>query len=94
MSALDDKLNARARIQLATGELPEDLEVMLRLKSELTAEQEQALSDAGCELKSRAGNVVVARSPRDCLQRLANYPFVERIDVSQQLHQEDGGPSG
>jgi hypothetical protein len=91
MSALDDKLNAHARIQLAEGELPEDLEVMLRLEGDLTEAQASTLKQVGVQVKGRMKNVVVANSRRDDLERLADCGFVKRIEVSQPLHDE--GPA-
>jgi hypothetical protein len=92
MSALDDKLNARARIQMAVGELPDNLEIMVRLEGELTEEQASALKKVGCKVKSLMRNVVVASSRREDLERLADYGFVKRIEVSQPLHGEETGP--
>jgi hypothetical protein len=92
MSVLDDKLDARARVQLAIGELTSELELLLRLAAPLTPKQQQELAEAGCKVRSQSGNIVVGRTQCDRLSRLADCSFVERIEVARQLHQEGGRP--
>lgn len=89
MKKLSRKLDARAQIQLATGELGDDLEVMLRLDKDLTSDQQRSLENAGCTVKSAHGRVVVGQSKRIALEEIAEQDLVQRIEVSRTLYQEE-----
>jgi len=88
MKKLSRKLDARAQIQIATGELGDDLEVMLRLDEDLTNDQQRSLENAGCTFKSAHGKVVIGQSKRIALEDIAELDFVQRIEVSRTLYQE------
>ena len=89
MSFLDDKLDARARIQLETGELPEELELMIKVEETLSEVQRKTLADIGCRLMGEIGSVIVAKVKTDRLVLLAECAFVRRIEVARELFSDD-----
>ena len=90
MTKLTKKLDALAQIQLAMGELPEEIDLMLRLDEHITEEQQEALEQAGCKLQVNRGKVVVGRSKRSSLPKIAEKEFVKRIELSKPMHAEPG----
>ena len=88
MTKLSKKLDSRTQIQLAIGELPDDLELMLRLDEDISKEQKEALVQAGCTLQTDKGKVIVGRSKRSALEKIAEHDFIQHIEVSRTLHEE------
>lgn len=88
MSKLSKKLDSRAQIQLMVGELEDDLELMLRLENDLTAEQKEILEQAGCAIQSETGRVIIGRSKRSALETIAEQEFVEHINVARPMHED------
>jgi hypothetical protein len=89
---LRKKLDPRGRRQLAEGTYTGTLEALIRTAAPVTPEQELALRQAGCEIRSIAGDVVsgrIADSMR--LEEIARLIFVRKIELSRPMYQEGSG---
>ena len=90
--SLQQKLDARARHQLARDELKGSIEVLIRTDAPPTPQQQAELSAAGCNMRSAAGNVVSATVAQPSnLDQVARLPFVRRIEVSRPMYSQSQG---
>lgn len=85
---LRKKLDARGRRRLAQGESSGSVEFLLRTESNLTAEQREQLSGAGCQVHFETGNVLSAAGAVEHLPEIAALDFVRRIELSRSMFQE------
>jgi hypothetical protein len=82
------KLDARGRQQIGKLDPDAEVEIFLRLESDPTPEQLDALQSTGCRLGSSAGNILTARVAVARLEELAGLPFVSSLQLSRELFGE------
>lgn len=89
MNPLNEKLDSKSQIQLALGELTDDLMLLLKVEKELTKKQKKCLEDDGCVFLNTTGKIVVAKSSMEALEQIAKHAFIKRIEISKDLYLED-----
>ena len=68
---------------LATVEAGTMVDVLVGLAADAPQTAPEALADAGLEVRTAAGDVVIARGTGDAIERAAALPWVEHVALSQ-----------
>ena len=84
------KLDPQTRIALEDETLTGEVQVLVRLSQNLPEDASELLKAAGFAVRSRLGTVLSGLTEAVNLLRVAALPFVQGVEASRQLHQEQG----
>jgi hypothetical protein len=86
-----NKLSSRFRQTFQAEGQNESVDVLIRLQTEPSPQERHLLEQAGCEIRTVAGDVVTAHLGPGSIDQLTDLEIVSFVELASPLYPEQGG---